>query len=151
MYCSTCGVALAHGLSYCNYCGAKLNGPDTGAAKARLDPLIFAILATFVFGTFSITVFIGVLKAALRLDNDEVMALAFVPFLVMLVLEFIFVRLLLRRARTDEGAGAKVKLKGQATKELDSARVPSLPEHVGSVTEHTTRTFDPVYTRRDPE
>jgi len=26
MYCSSCGVAVAQGLSYCNYCGAKLNG-----------------------------------------------------------------------------------------------------------------------------
>ncbi|HWN09268.1 MAG TPA: hypothetical protein VNO50_08380 [Pyrinomonadaceae bacterium] len=149
MYCSTCGVALAQGLSYCNYCGAKLNGPDTGSSKARLDPLIFAILATFVFGTFSITVFIGVLKAALRLDNDEVMALAVVPFLVMLVLEFVFVRLLLRRARTDDDAGTKVRLKGQATKELDAAHAHALPEPVGSITENTTRAFDPVYTRRN--
>ena len=148
MYCSTCGVALAQGRSYCNYCGAKLNAPEPGAGKARLDPLIFAILATFVFGTFAITVFIGVLKAALRLDNDEVMALAVVPFLVMLVLEFVFVRLLLRRAKTDDGAGANVKLKGPATRELDAAHVTSLPEHVPSVTEHTTRAFDPIYTQR---
>ncbi len=25
MYCSSCGVAVAQGLSYCNFCGAKLN------------------------------------------------------------------------------------------------------------------------------
>jgi hypothetical protein len=28
MYCSSCGVAVAQGLGYCNYCGAKLNGAN---------------------------------------------------------------------------------------------------------------------------
>lgn len=149
MYCSTCGVALAQGLSYCNYCGSKLNEPEFGASpRLRPESLIFAILATFVFGIGAITVFIGVLKAALRLSNDEVLAFAFVPFLVMLILEFVFVRLLLRNTRGAE-QGKKVKLKGQATKELDAAHAPALPEPAGSVTDRTTRTFDPVYTRRD--
>ncbi len=148
MYCSTCGVALAQGLSYCNFCGTKLNGQDDGPpGKVRPESLIFAILATFVFGIGAITVFIGVLKAALRLDNDEVLGFAVVPFLVMLILEFVFVRLLLRHSRgADEGS--RVKLKGTATRELDAAHAHALPEPVGSVTENTTRAFDPVYTQR---
>jgi hypothetical protein len=41
-----------------------------------------------------------------------------------------------------------VRLKGPATKELDAAHARAMPEHVPSVTEHTTRAFDPIYTER---
>lgn len=148
MYCSACGVAVAERLSYCNFCGTKLNGPDAGPpSKVRPESLIFAILATFVFGIGAITAFIGVLKAALNLHNDEVLLFALVPFLVMLVLEFVFVRLLLRHTRGSDETAAQVRLKGQATKELEAAHAPALPQP-GSVTEHTTRAFEPVYNPR---
>ena len=149
MYCSGCGVGVAQGLSYCKNCGTKLNGQDAGLpVKVRPESLIFAILATFVFGIGAITVLIGVLKAALRLDNDEIIPIAVVPFLVMLLLEFVFVRLLLRQTR-NASEGKKVKLKGQITKELDAAHAYVLSEPVGSVTENTTRAFDPVHTQRN--
>ena len=39
-------------------------------------------------------------------------------------------------------------LKGQATRELDAAQARVLPEPVPSVTEHTTRAFEPIYNER---
>jgi hypothetical protein len=36
----------------------------------------------------------------------------------------------------------------QVTKELDAAQPRALPEPVPSVTEHTTRTFEPLYSER---
>jgi hypothetical protein len=149
MYCSTCGVSVAQGLSFCNYCGAKLSGQDSGPPKIRPESLIFAILAIFVFGMGAISLFTLILKNGLNLHNDEVLLFALVPFLVMLMLEFVFVRLLLRNTRGDGEAAAKVKLTGHTTKELDAAHARALPEPLGSVTENTTRAFDPIYTRRD--
>ena len=159
MYCSTCGVAVAQGVSYCNYCGAKLNRDDSSAKSPRPESLLFAMLATFVFGMVAITMFMGVMKVILRLPVDEVLLFSLLPFLVMLVLEGVFMRLLLRRKHADE----KMLLKGQATKELDAARMMPDPRMVSegrlpdarpiseqraSVTEHTTRAFDPIYTER---
>jgi hypothetical protein len=72
-------------------------------------------------------------------------------FLIMLTVEGVFIRLLLRRQRGAEEAGETVLLKGQATKELDAAQARVLPEHMPSVTEHTTRALEPSYNERTPK
>jgi hypothetical protein len=151
MYCSSCGVAVSQGLSYCNYCGAKLsaagdNGPKS--SEVRPESLVFAMMAIFIFGLAAITVLMGVMKAVLGLPVERVLAFSLLPFLIMLLLEGVFIRLLLRRKRGAEKAGDTVVLKGPATKELDAAQARVLPEHVPSVTEHTTRAFDQVYNER---
>lgn len=148
MYCSTCGVAVAQGLSYCNYCGAKLNQGESKSSEVRPEYLIFATMATFVFGMAVITALMGVMKVILGLPVERVLAFASLPFLVLLLLEGVFIRLLLRRTRTKDTGGETTLLKGQATKELDAAQPRVLPEAKASVTEHTTRAFDPLYTER---
>jgi hypothetical protein len=151
MYCSTCGVAVAQGLSYCNYCGAKLSGAgDTGPEPPQVRPelLVSAMAGLFILGLAAITVLMGVMKTALGLPADRVLAFSLVPLLIMLFLEAVFIRLLFRRKRGTEEAGRTVQLKGPATKELDATQARELPEPMPSVTEHTTRAFDPIYTDR---
>src|SRR6266540_262909 len=152
MYCSSCGVAVAQGLSYCNYCGAKFSGAKGDniikSSEVKPEMLVSAMVAVFVLGLGAITVLMGVMKAVLRLDVGQILALTLLSFLIMLSLEAVFIRLLLRRKRGPEEAGDNVRLKGQATKELDAAQPRVLAETVPSVTEHTTRAFDPVYNER---
>ncbi len=146
MYCSSCGVAVAKGLSYCNYCGAKQNRDDSvKSSEVRPESLVFAMMATFIFGLGAITVLMGVMKAVLGLPVDQILAFSLLPFLMIVFLEVVFIRLLLRGKRGTEGAGDAVPLKGHATKELDAAQARALPEPLPSVTEHTTRTFEPIY------
>jgi hypothetical protein len=150
MYCSTCGVAVSPGLSYCNYCGAKVNRGDSivNSSEAKPESLIQAMAAVFVLGMISIIVLMGVMKVVLGLPVERVLAFSLLPFLLMLVLEGVFIRLLLRRPRAMETAGETVLPKVQATKELDAVQARVLPEARPSVTEHTTRAFDPLYTER---
>ena len=150
MYCSTCGVAVAQGLSYCNYCGAKLSGDGvTKPSEVRAEFLVFAMIAVFVFGLVAITMFMGVMRAALGLQVETILVFTLLPILLMLVLEGVFIRLLLTRNRgagiTDESA----RLREQTTRELDAKQARALPEPLASVTEHTTRTFDPIYRERE--
>ena len=150
MYCSTCGVAVAQGLSYCNYCGAKLLGGSddvTNSAEVRPGLLVSAMTGLFILGLVAITMLMGMMKVILELPVEQVLGFALVPFLLLLLLEGVFIRLLLRRKRGAEEAG-DVALKGQATKELDAARARMLPDPTSSVTEHTTRAFDPIYRER---
>ena len=151
MYCSSCGVAVAQGLSYCNYCGAKLNGVRGDVIKSsevKPETLIASMVFVFVFGIGAITVLMGVMKAVLGLSVGQILAFTILSFLIMLSLEGVFIRLLLRRKRGPEEAGDTVLRKGQATKELDAAHSRVLPDPVPSVTEHTTRAFEPVYSER---
>jgi hypothetical protein len=148
MYCSACGVAVAQSLSYCNFCGAKLNGvKDRSVIKSsevRPETLVAAMVFVFIFGLGAITMLMGVMKAVLHSEVGLILAFALLSFLIMLSIEGVFVRLLFRRKRGPEEAGDPVRLKGQPTNELDAARARALPEPMPSVTEHTTRAFEPI-------
>jgi hypothetical protein len=152
MYCSSCGVAVAQGLSYCNYCGASLVGgrSDEVYDQSEVKPgfLVFAMIAVFVFGLVAITLLLGMMKAIIQMDTGAILGFAVLCFLIMLALEGVFIRLLFRRKHRTGGPGDTVQLKGQSTKELDAAHAGALPEPVASVTEHTTRAFAPIYTER---
>lgn len=152
MYCSSCGVAVAQALSYCNYCGAKLNSAKgdgvVQSSEVKPELLVSAMAGVFILGLVAITVLLGVMKAVLNFNTGQILAFTLLSFLIMLSIEGIFVRLLLHRKRGAGEAGETVLLKGQATKELDAAQPRVLPEPLSSVTDHTTRAFEPIYTDR---
>ena len=150
MYCSSCGVVVAHGLSYCNYCGAKLNGEkgDEAGKSSELRPvsLVWAMVAVLVFGLVGI-VFLMLAMKMVRLNEAIILAFTLFSFLLMLLIEGVFIWKLLRgtpRGAKPEAAG----FKDPSTSELDAARVRVLSEPIPSVTEHTTRAFDPIYSER---
>ena len=146
MYCSTCGGAVARGLSYCNHCGAKLNTNESVEKTSGVKPdlLVTSMVATFIFGTAVITMLMGVMKVILGLTVESVLVFGAVPFVLMLMLEAVFIRLLLRNRAPSETID-KTLAKQQETNELDAARPRVLPEAIPSVTEHTTRAFEPIY------
>ena len=152
MYCASCGVAVTPGLSYCNHCGEKLSGARRDSIikspEMRPEPLVGAMVFVFVFGLIAITMLIGVMKSELGLGTGQILSFAMLSFLILISLEGVFVRLLFRRKRDTEDAVDNVLLKGQATRELDAAQARGLPEPMSSVTEHTTRAFDPTYPER---
>ncbi len=153
MYCSTCGVAVAESLSYCNHCGARIiasNSDKVDAARyVKPELLVSAMVATFVIGLFAITALLGVMKSVLGLELGQILGFAALSFLIMIFLEAVFLLLLFRRNR---GAGERARtesLAGHTTKELDAPPVQALREPLSSVTDHTTRAFEPIYTNRN--
>lgn len=149
MYCSACGVAAVQGLTYCKNCGAKLNPAETGNESTDVKPgnLLTLMVATFVMGTVVITMLMGVMKVVLNFDLGLILAFTLLSFLIMLTLEAIFIRLLFQRKRADHESRETHQNNRVTTKELEAeSRRPIEP--VPSVTEHTTRAFDPVYSER---
>jgi hypothetical protein len=156
VYCPSCGVALKQGLSYCNHCGAKLNGEKGDSliktTELRIEFLtMLAMMGVFVFGLLAITLLMGMMKAVLGFNEGLIIAFTVLSFLIMLLIEGVLIGRLWRRKRGTEEAGETVLSKGQATKELDAAQARRLPEAMPSVTEHTTRTFEPIYSERKSE
>lgn len=153
MYCSTCGVAVTQGLSYCNYCGAKLSGAQSESVseprESKPDFLVAVMACVFIFGLIAITGLMGVMKVILDLPVENVLLIALLPFLIMLILEGVLLRQLFRRKQSIVKTAETMSFKGQATKELDASQARVLPEPVSSVTDHTTRVLDPVYTDRE--
>ena len=150
MYCSSCGGAIARGLSYCNHCGAKLNTSENlqETREVRPNQLVIWMVATFIFGTAVITMLMGVMRVILGLPVEAVLGFGTIPFLLMLILEAVFIRLLLGNRATSK-TNDRTLAKQKETNELDAARPRVLPEPIPSVTEHTTRAFEPVYRDRN--
>lgn len=151
MYCSSCGSAVPGSLSYCNRCGAKVSGAELGevARPTELPPaaLLTAILVVFVFGLAAV---FGLMALATRTGGPDpiIIAAAMLSFVLTFLIEVMLFWMLLRGRRHAAGAGAAGRPKGQTTRELEEAQARLLPEPLPSVTEHTTRTFDPAYSER---
>lgn len=144
MYCSSCGVAVAKDLSYCNHCGKKLKRGDGESSEVRPDWLVFMMVATFILGLVAITILMGVMKSVLELPVDQILHLMALPFALMLIIEGVLIRLLLRRKAQEQKTLSNV----QVTNELDEARQRLLSQPAVSVTEHTTRAFEPIPVQR---
>jgi len=153
MYCSSCGAAVAHGLSFCNYCGAKLNGEKGDSlvktTELRAESLIISgMIGLFVTGLLAISVLMGVMKRVLDLNVGQVLAFTLLSFLIMLSIEGVLISRLFRRKSGTKATDDTALSKGQTTRELDAAQPRALPDPVPSVTEHTTRAFEPVFRER---
>jgi uncharacterized protein (DUF983 family) len=150
MYCSSCGVAVTQGLPYCNYCGAKLDSGDKGDKPPDIRPggLVTMMVATFIMGLFVITIFMGVMKSVLHFEYGPLVAFTMLSFLIMILLEGIFIRLLFRPLKRRDSEPRNTLQNNRASKkELEAqSRVPLEP--IASITENTTRAFDPVYSER---
>ena len=154
MYCSSCGAAVTQGLSYCNHCGAKLNGEaeDSVGKSAELKAeslIISAMVGAFVLGLLGIAVLLGVMKAILDFDMPLLLGFALLSFLILLLIEGVLIWRLPRRKRGAKEAGDTALAREQTTKELDAAEARALPEARPSVTESTTRLFEPIYSERE--
>ena len=152
MYCSSCGGAVAPGLSYCNQCGARLIGPVTeGRHKPPElfpDSLIWAIVTVFIIGVGGTIALVAVLKDARAFGPGEIMGLSFFCFIAMLAIEAVLIYLLLSRRSEGKEVKGKPKLKTTTARDLGAASDLALPEPSLSITDHTTRTLEPVYRER---
>ena len=147
MYCSTCGVALARGLTYCNHCGAKLiaESGNTAIKSSEMKPeaLVWGMIAALVFGLAGI-VFLMMAMKMVGLNVGQILAFTILSFLIILVVEGVFIRQLLGRKRGADEARNTLSTE-RAKQELNEAQARMLSEPMPSVTEHTTRAFEPIY------
>lgn len=154
MYCFSCGAAVAQSLTYCNHCGAKLSRSKDAAndrpAEIFPDSLIWAIVTVFIVGLGSTIALTVVLKEVANFNPGLIVGFTLLAFLMTFLIEAVLVSLLLSRRRGAKDDATK-HLKERSTKELDVAQERALPEPALSVTEHTTRTLEPVYRERKVE
>jgi hypothetical protein len=99
---------------------------------------------TFVLGLMTMTILMGVLRVIVGLRIEPTLALMALPFLLMVILEAVFIRLLFRSTREHKRID-RTSATEHVTNELESAQARVLSEGIPSVTEHTTRAFEPIY------
>jgi len=150
MYCLSCGTAVTPGLSYCNHCGARLSRAKgegvTKSSELRPETLVSAMAAVFIFGLGAIVGLMVVLKHVFdqRGDLGLIVFFTLLSFLILLLVEGVFIWMLLGRKRSAKEVGDTKAYEEQAVKELDDPKGRMIPEPELSVTDHTTRTLEPV-------
>ena len=119
------------------------------SSEVKTESLVWAMVAVLVFGFVAI-VFLMMAMKMVGLNVGQILGFTILSFLIMLLVEGVFTWQLLLRQRGAATADAALS-NAQTTKELEAAQARVLPEPMPSVTEHTTRTFEPIFIERNKE
>jgi hypothetical protein len=151
MYCPSCGNELNAELIYCNRCGANLrpisNHPETsgkmvGAAWAISTAIVLVSLGGFGL-IFALA--ITLINKGISLSGGE-MTLIVIFLLVILAIAWLLTRQLSRVLDISELVSGAPPPKSALPTALTDKPIPQISsprEPINSVTDHTTRTFEP--------
>ena len=151
MYCASCGSAVPASVSYCNRCGAKVGAKGEGAgAWSSLSPnlIVCAMAVVFFPGIAAFFAMLMLMKNGAGGFDPIIFVAAALTFLLLVGVELALFWLLVSGRREARKAAAAASSKEHAAQSLAGANTHSLPEPASSVTEHTTRTFDPLPVER---
>ena len=150
MYCHACGIALTQPTKYCNRCGVQLITQDPAGevkrTEKRLDEYLDGLFWITVFGLGLILGGMIVLKKV-GLSDFFIFAYLLISstaFIINFVINLMAARRIGRKSRDLPGTDEK------QTGQLGTATAEALPPAT-SVTEHTTRSFEPIYAKRKTE
>ena len=154
MYCPSCGIASTPGLSYCNRCGANLSIiKEQDAIKPSESPINSLMDSTFWVTALGLGVIVGGVAAMKALELREVFIIAYMILSTVAFLGIygMHVWQFIRLTRGAKKSSDTTEVKGLDTKELGPAQARVLSEPAPSITEDTTRTFEPIYSERKAE
>lgn len=151
MYCPSCGTALAQELSYCNRCGANLGvlkgGGDVKSSGKSVESMVWAIVINTV-SILGIMIAVMALMMSMRMSQGMITIFMSLMFLLLTVIDAMLIRHLFsftNRAREVADATPPARFD---TKELTAQREQTLLESPKSLTDETTRRFEPQYEER---
>jgi hypothetical protein len=154
MYCSSCGAAMTQGLSYCNRCGANLKLSESLAPSTKPAGLIWVITFGIAMMGLPFPAFIVIFALIKELKEagfplEYLMVLAAISLLTVFGAVEMLSRFLppLVKAYLQSGEpveSKKSELNGRTPAQLEAAREPA-----SSITENTTRAFEPSYRERN--
>jgi hypothetical protein len=153
MYCQSCGIAIGQSMRFCNRCGTSVvahDAAETRRLEKRLDEYLDGMFWITAFGVGLTGGGLLVLKKA---EFSERFLLAFLivsgtAFLINFALSLWIVRGInksLKEAKTQTPPSPA------DTSELEPMRVQPALQPAASVTENTTRSFEPIYNKRNSD
>ena len=154
MYCPNCGDQTTQGLKYCKRCGAGLSAsttpiePPSSTGKA-MGTMLFLVSLVSVAGF--IALFTTVYNLGERPNFDPRSLIAIMAFGGATVLGVIGLLVwLLLRLTGHQPAAHHERTEKPLAREYTPQQLPASPIGMPSVTENTTRNFDPaVYREKD--
>ena len=144
MFCSNCGTENAQGLNYCTRCGANLN-----PLPSQSIPVWLTITFLLLIGCISITGLTLPLIALTELGRrgfppDMLKDLAIGAFVSTIAIDAMLIWLFLHLIKIPKAAKQKPVTQKYVTSDQVQNQIPASPDSIPSITEHTTRNFEPV-------
>ncbi len=155
MFCSSCGQALSKDLSYCNRCGVELKPSQSIMLTQKPAGLAYVLCFSFLLtvgltlGGFALVIVLATELLSRGFPQDHATALAVLGLLLILISVGILGRQVSRLVSAyleREVATAKKKEKPSFIAPISQLR--SAEDYVPSVTEQTTRSFEPSFLER---
>jgi hypothetical protein len=148
MYCPVCGVETTKGLKYCKQCGANL---APRSSSVRLDKItgMFWAVAVFAIGALALLIGGALGVTALGQGGSDLAAVVVIGFMVVLIISGLLIWQL-SRVISMAHLSERADLQGDTNVIRERKTAPQLdapPRAVPSVTEHTTREFEPSLRR----
>lgn len=160
MYCPGCGAQATNGLRFCKQCGAGL-GPvpaisesEPGITVSKLLPFFLAVAGVSGIGLFGLFM---VLSRIIRMGMPRsttipiIMAVSVFGSLTIIVVVSMLVRQLSRLISILQAADSSAQSDRAVAGEYRPVQFNTAPVSLPSVTEHTTRNFEPVLRGRRDE
>jgi hypothetical protein len=162
MFCPSCGAEYTIELKYCNRCGANLNTdlatqPQIVPISPTKPAVILGAIVTFLtLGGFGLLIGGSIeLSRTARLDPDNIAAIVIVGMLTILTMDIFLIRLLTKIVNASLSSSTLKQprpLSAPAHPPLMQLPQPPTSRLQGapSVTEGTTRLFEPAYREPSP-
>lgn len=159
MFCPSCGAELTSGLIYCNRCGANLRSPSNQSeTPAKMVGMTWAISTAVVLVTLGgfgliFALAITIINRGINLSGGGMILIA-IFLLVILVIAGLLTRQLSRVLDISELVSGAPPPRSALPTALTDKSIPQISsprEPVDSVTDHTTRTFEPIHKQRDTQ
>jgi hypothetical protein len=146
MYCQNCGAESTQVLNYCKRCGAELSASTPPVEKytssAATGAMLFLVMVS-IAGFIGLFVTINNL-AQRGVDSEMLVAVTAFGGATVLGVVGLLVWLLFRLMSAHLPAARPDKATGPPARDYNSPHLPALPLGMPSVTENTTRNFEPI-------
>ena len=150
MYCPNCGAESTQGLKFCKRCGASV-ASSADITTPQKFPVGLTAGFLGIIGLIALVGLIGPLAVATDLVKqgialNNLKPILFLSPIVTFGIVGVLIWLLLRLIKIYQQPGGQPQIKevqAEGSKAYTPAQIAAPPESVGSVTEHTTRNFEP--------
>ena len=153
MYCPACGIESTQGLNYCKQCGNNLLHPPVSSDQ-RLNPakLTGMFWAIAVFGFISLAIMFGTAIPMVLVSEDHklVMGVIVCGAAVIMVIAALLIKQLSRLITMMQDSQEPAHKSFSKVSAPEHPQLGAGPRGISSVTEHTTRNFEPMK-YREPE
>ena len=149
MYCPGCGAESTAGLNYCKLCGTTLNavsGPTESGLASKTLTTLSPIAFVSAVGLIGLFITIGALANA-KIDDRVLIGVAAFGGATVVCVVGLLIWLLARLSETGRDSSRMNKGASFVASSSAQPQLQGPPISVPSITENTTRNFDPARPR----